>query len=209
MASLSIAEALSAAGDDPRLREGVLTKFLAEAVDQMSILQTELNRTKEELQKAQDTAAGKPGGETKRLPLSKQRGLERVPEFAGVYAEYHNFRKKALTFFADCPGLRDLLRDLEKSSKTFDANGYYYTELQAEYTGLNVKEISGEVHTVLVLVTSGTASSMVDATDGNGLQAWRRLYTEYNDLNPTGKRQLLDSIMHPRRAKAVDDIPAA
>ena len=70
--------------------------------------------------------------------------LKRVPEFAGVYAEYHNFRKKALTFFADCPGLRDLLRDLEKSSKTFDANGYYYTELQAKYTGLNVKEISSQ-----------------------------------------------------------------
>ena len=209
MASKGMIEsALKGVGDDPRQREEVLTRFLAETADKMASLEAELEKARKI---AEEAAAAKmaQGKEAGGLPLSKQRGLERVPEFSGVYAEYHAFHKKALTFFSDSPGLREVIKEVEKSSKVFDDKGYYVAELQKKYPSINIKNISGEVHTVLVLVTAGTAASMVDAAEGNGLLAWRKLFIEYNDLNPTGKRQLLDSIMHPRRAKTVDDIPAA
>ena len=70
----------------------------------------------------------------------------------------------------------------------------------------DVEWYSGQVHSVLMIFTTGTPHSLVDIPDDNGFEAWRKLHEEYANITPQGKRSLLGRVLNFRKAKGYEDL---
>ena len=53
--------------------------------------------------------------DNKKFPLSKQRGIEKVPAFSGVRGEFLNWARRVEVFCSDDLTLKDLLKMIKKS----------------------------------------------------------------------------------------------
>ena len=137
-----------------------------------------------------------------RIPLSRQRGADKIPTFSGK--GFLAFQKKLIGFAQDEPGCAALLRLVAKKYKDRQIDDMLLSVLADEpdvSDGAPVKVLNSELHSLLGLVTSDIPWSIVDSTEGNGLEAWRLLCREFGAVTSEGKRQILRKILHPTQAK--------
>ena len=89
-----------------------------------------------------------------RIPLSKQRGIEKLPIFNGM--EYLPFQKKIVSFCQDDPGVADVLKAVGRKyvkNKLDDIQKDTLQEMLSPEFG--IKALSAELHALLGLVTTG------------------------------------------------------
>ena len=166
---------------------------LAAHVDQLSVL-----------------IASRSPPEKTRFPLSKGRGIEKVPDFAGNKVEFPGWTKRVCIYLGDDPQLRQILKEVRTIYRDKAIDDEILRELQAKH-GKNPDDVqwyTGQVHDVLMMVTSGTPHSIVDNTNENGLEAWRQLHVEYANVTPQGKRSLLGLVLNFKKAKGYEDLLA-
>ena len=204
---------LAGADGDPAAREAALITILnqanAIAVEQRVKI-AELEMVLQQVtQKMDQQDQPRPHRDRdRRTLLSKTRGHDKLPLFGGKREEFTEWATKALTFMADEPGLRSVMK---AAAKQVDPIGdIYISTEQARYPeeDINVSWYSEQLHTSLTMLTTGTAHKAVLNTDGNGLESWRKLHYLYSAVTPQGKRELLDRVMHYPKAKGYGDVLA-
>ena len=204
---------LAGAGADPAAREAahvnILNQANAIAIDQrtkISELETALQQVNTKL-----TQQENPGGQRdqdRRTPLSRINGFKTIPNFTGKREDFAEWSTKVLTFLSDEKGLRALMKNAAKQAEPI--NDAYIIGEQNRYPReeTNVSWYSQQLHTALTMITTGTSYSVVLNTDGNGLEAWRKLHTLYAAVTPQGKREMLDKVMNYPKAKGYGDVLA-
>ena len=147
---------------------------------------------------------------TGRIPLSRQRGVDKIPTFSGK--EFLPFQKKLLGFCQDEPGCAALLKLVCRKYKGGEINQLKRIEIADEpdvaeiLDETSIRMLNSEIHSLLGMVTSGIPWNIVDSTDGNGLEAWRLLCKEYGAVTSEGKRQILRRILNPPKATKYEQI---
>ena len=86
---------------------------------------------------------------TNRVPLSRQRGVDKIPTFQGK--EFLPFQKKLLGFAQDEPGCAKLLRLVSKQYRKREINAIVMDEIaeEPEMSEVPVKMLSSELHSLL------------------------------------------------------------
>ena len=152
--------------------------------------------------------AGGGGADIRKFPLTKARGIEKVPSFSGNKSEFIDWTKRVEIFFGDAPELRKILKDMKTEYRNEKVNDEILNKLQRQYWKQegDVEWYSGQVHSVLMIFTTGTPHSLVDISDDNGFEAWRQLHEEYANITPQGERSLLGRVLNFRKAKGYEDL---
>ena len=187
----------------------ILNQANAIAIDQrtkITELETALQQVNTKL-----TQQENPGGQRdqdRRTPLSRINGFKTIPNFTGKREDFAEWSTKVLTFLSDEKGLRALMKNAAKQAEPI--NDAYIIGEQNRYPReeTNVSWYSQQLHTALTMITTGTSYSVVLNTDGNGLEAWRKLHTLYAAVTPQGKREMLDKVMNYPKAKGYGDVLA-
>ncbi len=192
------------------LRTAAEASGQTEVVEKIDLTITELAtapETQEEEFGRRETRSGH------RTPLSKQRGLERVPTFDGDREKFSIFSKKVMNFCCDVPGLRDMLKKIavdpkmRKSEIKVEELNKFRIDIDPMLSMKeDIHDMSQELHAMLVVVTNGVPWNLVDGTDGNGWEAWRVLHNEYYAVTYEGQRQLLSKVIQPTRVKTFAEI---
>ena len=148
--------------------------------------------------------------EPRRHPLTKARGIEKVPNFSGSKAEFIDWTKRVEIFIGDTPELKKMLKDIKTEYRNGKVDDDVLSELQRRHGKKegDVEWYSGQVHSVLMMITTGTPHSLVDICDDNGFEAWRKLHEEYANITPQGKRSLLGRVLNFKKAKGYEDLLA-
>ena len=191
-----------------RTMEQVVTDAASKAQADGTFTTTNTARTKER----EEDDEGK--RLSRRTPLHKQRGVDRITTYDGDKAEFSIYAKAVMIHVADEPGLRDALKFIVTNAaiknKEIEKD---FEEVLLTSTGedfvsklTNADVLSQELHSLLMMTMKGTPNNLVDATDGNGFEAWRVLHSEYSHVTAHGKRQLLTKIIHPERVQKYEDI---
>ena len=97
---------------------------------------------------------------------------------------------------------RELLKKVELQTEPIDIDTNFQ-ELD------DIERFSNELYLLLTLLVTGEALAIVDNTDGNGLEAWRRLAKEYDPETPQNLEDLLSSLIQPARVKTLEQITPA
>jgi hypothetical protein len=147
--------------------------------------------------------------DTKKFPLAKQRGIEKVPNFSGVRGEFLNWARRVEVFCADDMTLKELLKKIKTSDEPIDQDLQDKLPAVLGITPEDVKWYKYQLHILLMTLTSGTPHSLVDTTpDENGFEAWRQLHLEFANTTAQGKRALLGRVLQHPRAKGYEDLLA-
>ena len=142
-------------------------------------------------------------GDNKRTPLSKSRGIDKVPTFSGTRTDFPEWTKQVGIFLSDFPDLRLMLKEVKKDHFDKIIDDEILEELRTKHnkTDADIQWYSSQVHDVLMMVTSGVPHSFVDNCNENGFEAWRQLHAEYASVTPQGKRSLLGLVLNSKKAK--------
>ena len=171
-----------------------------EAKKMMAGMVAEMNAKEEEL-KAMKEDQMLQNRNGRRVPLSRQRGVDKIPSFSGK--GFLSFQKKFIGFAQDEPGLASILRLISRKYRDKEVNAILMDEIadEADRTDAPIKILSSEVHSLLSQVTNDVPWSIVDSAEGNGLEAWRLLCREFGAITSEGKRQIMRKILHPPQAQ--------
>ena len=145
--------------------------------------------------------AGGGGTDIRKFRLTKASGIEKVPSFSGNRSEFIDWTKRVEIFLGDAPELRKILKDIKTEYRNEKVLQRQYGKQEGD-----VEWYSGQVHSVLMIFTTGTPHSLVDISDDNGFEAWRKLHDEYADITPQGKRSLLGRVLNFKKAKGYEDL---
>ena len=121
--------------------------------------------------------AGGGGADIRKFRLTKARGVGKVPSFSGNKSEFIDWTKRVEIFLGGAPELRKTLKDIKTEYWNEKVNDETLCKLQWHYGKQkgDVEWYSGQVHSVLMIFT-GTPHSLVDISDDNGCEAWRKLH---------------------------------
>jgi len=192
---------LAAAGDNPAAREAALASVLDRANDAVIAMQLRINDLEA---RARDT----PKRDGHRTPLSRTRGFDKLPSFGGKESEFEAWADKVMVFFSDEKGLRHTLKTAAKETVTIGERFIEEMTEEVNDDNIDVGWYSQQLHTALTFLTMGTPYAIIKNADGNGYEAWRRLHGLYAAITPQGKRAILNTLMHFKRAKSYDDVLA-
>ena len=106
---------------------------------------------------AMRAGGGTSGTDTRRFPLTKARGIEKVPGFSGNKSEFIDWTKRVEIFLGDAPGLRNMLKEVKTEYRNEKVNDVVLSELQRKYGQQDddIEWYSGQVHSVLIPMTTG------------------------------------------------------
>ena len=209
---------LNAAGTDPAAREAALISILNQANRTVMAQQDRMLALEAQVTQLVTQAAQRPVGEPasyahrggrgpkERTPLSRIRGADKLATFGGKREEFQTWATKFTTFMSDEPGLRNILKRV--STVMAPLSDEYMRELQNDFDPeeVDVEWYSSQLHNIMMMITTGTPFTIVENTDGHGLEAWRKLYILYAAVTPQSKRQVMHLLMNFKKAKDYEDV---
>ena len=145
----------------------------------------------------------------RRIPLSKQRGVEAIPMLSSKEG-FVTFVKKTLAFCEDEPGLTMILKKVTKEFQNTPIEDKHIEQwlLEREYQDVPLKILNRELRGLLTARTEGIAWGLVDRSDG-GFEAWRKLHYELEPKTAKTKRNLLKNILFPGQVAKPQDVQSA
>ena len=186
-----------------------LTKRMTEAEAVKLTKDDEAEEAAEAEEDKPKKAKGHGKGWRERTSLSKLKGADHLPKFTGSREGFPKFGKKVVNFLHEEPKLRDIMRDVVRRYKEVVIDDRRIKELASEYDDeeVSVAAYSAQLYSLLIGITDDTPFDLVDGTNGNGFEAWRKLHSEYAPESPEDKREQVQHITHPPvRAKNYQEI---
>ena len=77
--------------------------------------------------------AGGGGADIRKFPLTKARGIEKVPRFSGKKSEFIDWTKRVENFLGDAPELRKILKHIKTEYRNEKVNDEILNKLQRQY----------------------------------------------------------------------------
>ena len=98
-----------------------ISRHVATKIDELSMTITNMH-------------AGGGGADIRMFPLTKARGIEKVPSFSGNKSEYTDWTKRVEIFLGDAPVLRKMLKDIKTEYRNETVNDEILNKLSNQET---------------------------------------------------------------------------
>ena len=130
----------------------------------------------------------------------------RYTVFDGTHSKYDDwaFSFKRAIRSASCEAYK-LLACVERETVEVRED-----EMELEYEGVSMENISAELYDLLCQACTGDALSCIRSVDDmRGLTAWHRLYKKYNPKTMARAIRLVGAVTHPPKVKELRNVEAA
>ena len=142
-----------------------------------------------------------------RTPLSQMRNMKDVESYSGKLDDYAGWKKTLSSCLRDEPGLGDLLKWIEEHPETITCEEIKKYPKDSLLQPVEVYD--QQLHTLLEIKTTSTAAAIVEASGESGFLAWQKLTKHGGMITPSMRRKLLSQLLHPQRAKNLEDLVSA
>ena len=207
VASLKIAvDDVRAVFDRSDLRAGVMQADLDVMKNKVSDIEDRLISTPEieELKEVHNRMKTSGASDHRRQPLSESKGIQAAGKFPGKRDVFEPWSK---TLRSNIIQLVPEAKQWLTWAKMKGASTIADSDVQSEPgMGAAAVKFSGELHTVLMNTTEGTAKSLITNCGESGLECWRKLNYFFDPETPHAQIVSINDVMRPNKAKGYADI---